>query len=66
MHQNMLFCKEFHLAVKIPFKIQRGIFYEWRDEKVNKNIFLFVVPVARVLVNGNRTIETVTKIYLSQ
>ena len=25
-------------------------------KKVNKNIFLFVVPVARVLANGNRTI----------
>ena len=35
-------------------------------KKVNKNIFLFVDPVARVLVNGNRTIETVTKRYLSQ
>ena len=34
--------------------------------KVNKNIILFVVPVARVLANGNRTIETVTKRYLSQ
>ena len=33
---------------------------------MNKNMFLFVVPVARVLVNGNRTIETVTKRYLSQ
>ena len=32
----------------------------------NKNIFLFVDPVARVLVHGNRTIETVTKRYLSQ
>ena len=30
-------------------------------KNVNKNIFLFVVPVARVLANGNRTIETVTK-----
>ena len=28
--------------------------------------FLFVVPVARVLVNGNRTIEMVTKRYFSQ
>ena len=28
---------------------------------MNKNIFLFVVPVARVLVNGNRTIETLRK-----
>ena len=35
-------------------------------KKVNKNIFLFVVQVARVLVNGNRTIETVTKINLCQ
>ena len=30
-------------------------------KKVNKNIFLFVDRVARVLVNGNRTIETVPK-----
>ena len=35
-------------------------------KKVNKNIFLFVGPVARVLANGNRTVEMVTKIYLSQ
>ena len=35
-------------------------------KKVNKNIFLFVDPVARVLANGNRTIETVTKRYLGQ
>ena len=35
-------------------------------KKVNKNIVLFVVAVARVLSNGNRTIETVTKRYLSQ
>ena len=32
-------------------------------KKVNKNI---VDPVARVLASGNRTIETVTKRYLSQ
>ena len=49
----------FILAVKIPFK--RG-----GMKKVNKNIFLFVVPVARVLANVNRTITTVTKRYLSQ
>ena len=66
MHKICYFATNFILAVKIPFKIQRGIFYEGRDEKVNKNIFLFVVPVARVLANGNRTIETVTKRYLSQ
>ena len=35
-------------------------------KKVNKDIFLFVDSVAGVLANGNRTIETVTKIYLSQ
>ena len=36
---------------------------EWGGmKKVNENIFLFVDPVARVLANGNRTIETVTKI----
>ena len=35
-------------------------------KKVNKNVFLFVVPFARVLANGNRTIETVMKRYLSQ
>ena len=35
-------------------------------KKVNKNIFLFVDPVARVLANGNRTIETVAERYLSQ
>ena len=35
-------------------------------KRVNKKIFLFVDPVARVLANGNRTIETVTKRYLSQ
>ena len=28
---------------------------------MNKNIILFVDSVARVLANGNRTIETVTK-----
>ena len=40
---------------------------EWGGmKKVNENIFLFVDPVARVLANGNRTIETVTKRYLSQ
>ena len=33
---------------------------------MNKKYFLFVVPVARVLANGNRTIETVTKRYLSK
>ena len=35
-------------------------------KKVNKNIFLLIDPVARVLANGNRIIETVTKRYLSQ
>ena len=35
-------------------------------KKANTNIFLFVDPVARVLANGDRTIETVTKIYVSQ
>ena len=33
---------------------------------MNKNIFLFVDPVARVLANGNRTVETITKRYVSQ
>ena len=33
-------------------------------KKVNKNIFLFFDHVAKELVHGNRTIETVTKIYL--
>ena len=33
---------------------------------MNKNIVIFVVPVAKVLANGNRTMETVTKRYLSQ
>ena len=42
------------------------LFYEGRDEKMNKNIFLFVDPVGRILANGNRTIEAVTKRYLSQ
>ena len=59
MHQNILFPMNFILAVKIPFKIQRGIFYEGRDEKSYTNILLFVNPVARVLANRNRTIETV-------
>ena len=35
-------------------------------KKVNKKIFLFVDPVARVLATGNRTIETVMKRYLRQ
>ena len=35
-------------------------------KKVNKNIVLFVDPIDRVLANGNRTVETVTKRYLSQ
>ena len=35
-------------------------------KKVNTNIVLFVVPVARLFTNRNRTIETVTKRYLSQ
>ena len=35
-------------------------------EKLNKNIFLFVDLVASVLARGNRTVETVTKISLSQ
>ena len=35
-------------------------------KNVNKNIVLFVVPVAKVFANGNRTIETVTNRYLSQ
>ena len=55
------FAMNFILAVKIPFTIQRG-----GMKKVNKNIFLFVDPVTRVLANGNRTIETVTKRYVSQ
>ena len=33
---------------------------------MNKILFLFVDPVASVLAHGNRTIETVTKIYVSQ
>ena len=56
----------FSLAVKRPFKIQRVYFMRGGMKKVNKNIFLFVDPVARVLAYGNRTIETVTKRYLSQ
>ena len=48
----MIFCNEFHFMGGM--------------KKVNKNIFLFVDPVARVLVNGNRTIKTVTKRYLRQ
>ena len=44
MHQNMLFCNEFNV-----YFMRGGM------KKVNKNIFLFVVPVARVLANGNRT-----------
>ena len=35
-------------------------------KKLNKKIFSFVDPVARVLASGNRTIETVTKRYFSQ
>ena len=38
----------FILAVKIPFKLQRG-----GMKKVNKDIFYFVDPIARVLANGN-------------
>ena len=43
----------FILAVKRPFKVHRGIFYEKGGMKVNKNIFLFFDPVARVLARGN-------------
>ena len=44
----------FILAVKIPFKVHRGIFYErGGTKKVCKNIFLFFDPVARVLAHGN-------------
>ena len=56
----------FILVVKRPFKIQRVYFMRGGMKKVNKNIFLFVDPILRVLVNGNRTIETVTKMYLNQ
>ena len=39
---------------KIPFKIQRDIFYERGGMKtVIKIIFLFVDSVARVLAHGN-------------
>ena len=58
----------FILAVKNLLNYT-GIFYEqWGGgvKKVGKYKFLFFDPVARVLANGNRTIETVTKRYLSQ
>ena len=49
-------------------------FYDWkhgiqrfmRHASSAIHIFLFVNPVARVLANGNRTIETVMKRYVSQ
>ena len=56
-------CNEFHFSCKKYFL---GVYFMRRMKKVNKNIILFVDPVARVLANGNRTIEKVTKRYLSQ
>ena len=44
----------FILAVKSPFKVHRGIFYERGGVKiVNSNIFIFYDPVARVFAHGN-------------
>ena len=61
------FATNFILAVKIPFKKYKGVYFmRGGMKKANKIYFLFVVPVARVLANVNRTIETVTKRYLSQ
>ena len=55
MHQKICyFAMNFILAVKRPFKIQSGIFYERGGMKtVSKNIFLFFDPVARVLAHRN-------------
>ena len=52
----------FILALKRPFTVDSGIFYEGRDESDLKIICFD--PVARVLAHVN--IETVTKRYLSQ
>ena len=63
----MLFCNEFHFSCKIYLLKYKGVYFLREGmKKANKKIFLFVDPVARVLANGNRTIETVTKRYLSQ
>ena len=44
----------FILAVKRPFKLHMGIFYERGGmKKVSKYIYLFFDPVARVLAHGN-------------
>ena len=56
------FAINFILAVKYLLKY-KGVYFMKGciKKKGNKNIFLFVDPVAGVLANGNRTIETVTK-----